>query len=146
MAFAALIYLAIAAILFRNLLPVLTTHLFGDPGDPLLNVSILAWNAKHLPLTDAWWNFPAFAPFTGVTSFTEHFLGAYPLTTPIIWMTGNPVLAYNVLELACFTLNGVAAYALVRELTRSRSGAFFAGLAFAFAPFVGEHATHVQML
>ena len=153
MAFAALIYLAIAAILFRNLLPVLTTHLFGDPGDPLLNVSILAWNAKHLPLTDAWWNFPAFAPFTGVTAFTEHFLGAYPLTTPIIWMTGNPVLAYNVLELACFTLNGVAAYALVRELTtpdrkgpRLRAGAFFAGLAFAFAPFVGEHATHVQML
>src|SRR5512143_1270654 len=110
MAFAALIYFAIAALLFRDLLPVIATHLYGDLGDPLLNTAILAWNAKHLPLTSAWWNFPAFAPLSGVTAFTEHFIGAYPLTTPIIWMTGNPVLAYNVLELACFTLNGVSAF------------------------------------
>ena len=146
MALAALCYLGIALLLFRNLLPVLTTHFFGDPGDPLLNIAILAWNAKHLPLTSGWWNFPAFAPHPGITAFTEHLLGAYPLTTPIVWMTGNPVLAYNVLELTCITLNGVAAYALVRELTGSSAGAFIAGLAFAFAPFVGEHATHIQML
>jgi hypothetical protein len=81
-----------------------------------------------------------------VTALTEHLLGAYPLTSPIIWMTGNPVLAYNVLELTCITLNGIAAYALVRELTGSRAGAFVGGLAFAFAPFVGEHVTHIQML
>lgn len=146
MALAALCYLLVTALLFRNLMPVLTTDLFGDLGDPLLNTAILAWNAKHLPLTAEWWNFPAFAPLSGVTAFTEHMLGAYPLTSPIIWLTGNPVLAYNVLELACITLNGVAAYALVRELTVSRAGAFVGGLAFAFAPFVGEHVTHIQML
>jgi hypothetical protein len=56
------------------------------------------------------------------------------------------VLAYNVLLLACFPLNGIAAYALVRELTGSRVGAFIGGLAFAFTPFVGEHVTHIQML
>ena len=44
------------------------------------------------------------------------------------------------------TLDGIAAYALVRELTGSRAGAFVGGLAFAFAPFVGEHVTHIQML
>ena len=146
MALAALCYLGIALLLFRHLLPVLTTHFFGDPGDPLLNVAVLAWNATHLPLTTEWWNFPAFAPHTGVTAFTEHLLGAYPLTSPIIWMTGNPVLAYNVLELTCITLNGVAAYALVRELTGSNAGAFVGGLAFAFSPFLAEHPTHVQML
>jgi hypothetical protein len=147
MALAALCYLLITALLFRNLLPVLTTDLYGDLGDPLLNASILAWNAKHLPLTSAWWNFPSFAPLSGVTAFTEHLLGAYPLTSPIIWSTGNPVLACNLLELASITLNGVAAFALVRELTGSWIGAFVGGLAFAFAPYVGEHAaTHVQML
>ena len=143
---AAVIYVVITALLFRDLLPVFTTHLYGDLGDPLLNASILAWNAKHLPLTSDWWNFPAFAPLSGVTAFTEHLLGAYPLTSPIFWITGNAVLAYNVLLLACFSLNGIAAYALVRELTGSRVGAFIGGLAFAFAPFAGEHATHVQML
>jgi hypothetical protein len=143
---AAICYLLITALLFHNLLPVLTTHLFGDLGDPLLNTSILAWNAKHLPLTPDWWNFPAFAPLSGVTAFTEHLLGAYPLTSPIIWITGNPVLAYNALQLLTLPLNGMAAFALVRELTGSSSGAFIGGLAFAFAPFIGEHPTHIQML
>jgi len=146
MLFAAICYLLVTALLFHNLLPVITTHLFADLGDPLLNTSILAWNAKHLPLTPDWWNFPAFAPLAGVTAFTEHLLGAYPLTSPIIWITGNPVLAYNVLQLLTLPLNGLAAFALVRELTRSSLGAFVGGLAFAFAPFTGEHASHIQML
>jgi hypothetical protein len=146
MLLAAICYLLITAALFHNLLPVVTTHLFGDLGDPLLNTSILAWDAKHLPLTADWWNFPAFAPLSGVTAFTEHLLGAYPLTSPIIWISGNPVLAYNALQLLTLPLNGVAAFALVRELTGSSIGAFVGGLAFAFAPFTGEHPTHIQML
>ena len=146
MLLAAICYLLITALLFHNLLPVLTTHLFGDLGDPLLNTSILAWNAKHLPLTTDWWNFPAFAPLSGVTAFTEHLLGAYPLTSPIVWISGNPVLAYNALQLLTLPLNGLAAFALVRELTGSSLGAFIGGLAFAFAPFTGEHASHIQML
>jgi hypothetical protein len=146
MLLAAIGYLLITALIFHNLLPVLTTHLFGDLGDPLLNTSILAWNAKHLPLTTDWWNFPAFAPLSGVTAFTEHLLGAYPLTSPIIWISGNPVLAYNALQLLTLPLNGLAAFALVRELTGSSIAAFIGGLAFAFAPFTGEHASHIQML
>ena len=146
MLLAAICYVLITALLFRNLLPVLTTHLFGDLGDPLLNTAILAWNAKHLPLTADWWNFPAFAPLPGVTAFTEHLLGAYPLTSPVIWISGNPVLAYNALQLVTLPLNGVAAFALVRELTGSSLGAFIGGLAFAFAPFIGEHPTHIQLL
>ena len=146
MLLAAIGYLLITALLFHSLLPVLTTHLFGDLGDPLLNTAIVAWNAKHLPLTTDWWNFPAFAPLPGVTAFTEHLLGAYPLTSPIVWVTGNPVLAYNVLQVLTLPLNGVATFVLVRELTGSGIGAFVGGLAFGFAPFVGEHASHIQML
>jgi hypothetical protein len=68
------------------------------------------------------------------------------LTSPIIWETGNAVLAYNVLLLACFPLNGIATYALVRELTGSAPGALVGGFAFAFAPFISNHLPHVQML
>jgi len=139
-------YVLITALLFRSVVLLLPTHLFGDLGDPLLNTSILAWNAKHLPLSSDWWNFPAFAPLSGVTAFTEHLLGAYPLTSPVIWFTGNAVLAYNVLLLVTLPLNGVATYALVRELTGSWIGGFVGGLAFAFAPFTGAHASHIQML
>src|SRR5262245_3292285 len=143
---AAVAYFLITAVLFRSVLPVFPTHLFGDLGDPLLNTSILAWNAKHLPLSDGWWNFPAYAPLSGITAFTEHLLGAYPLTSPIIWFSGNAVLAYNTLQLLTLPLNGLATFALVRELTGSWTGGFVGGLAFAFAPFVGEHALHIQML
>jgi len=142
---AATIYVAVTLALFRALLPAVRTHLFGDLGDPLLNTAILAWNAKVVPLTDPWWNFPTFAPLSGVTSWTEHLLGVYPLTSPIIWTTGNAVLAYNVVQLVSPPLNGLCAFLLVREVTGSATGAFVGGLAFAFAPFHGEHVTHIQL-
>ena len=82
-------YLLATAAIFHNLLPVMSTSIYSATGDPLLNASILEWNATHIPLTEAWWNYPAFGPLPGVTAWTEHLLGAYPLTTPIVWMTGN---------------------------------------------------------
>ena len=141
---AALVYAAVTALFFRNLLPDLTTHLYSDLGDTLLNAAILAWNSQRRPLADAWWSFPSFAPVTGVTTFTEHLLLTYPLASPIIWATGNPILAYNVVFLLSPVLNGVATYALVRELTRSRAASFIAGLAFAFAPYQAVQLSHIQ--
>jgi hypothetical protein len=136
----------VTAAVFHNLLPVISTNIYSGIGDPLLNASILAWNATHVPLTESWWNYPSFAPFSGVTAWTEHLLGAYPLTSPIVWMTGNPILAYGVMLTGSFVLNGVAMFALARELTGSDAGAFVAGLAFAFAPYQASQVTHAQML
>lgn len=143
---AALVYAAVTALLFRNLLPDLATHLYSDLGDTLLNASILSWNARQVPLTDAWWNFPGYAPLQGVTSFTEHLLLTYPVASPIIWATGNPILAYNVLFLLSPVLNGVAMYALVRDLTQSRAASLMAGLAFAFAPYQAVQLSHIQQM
>ena len=112
---AALVYAIITAILFRELLPNVLTHVYSDVGDPLLNASILAWNATHLPLTAEWWNFPSFAPLLGVTAFTEHLLLVYPVASPVIWITDNPVLAHNLLFLASVPLNGIAACACPRS-------------------------------
>ncbi|OFW37231.1 MAG: hypothetical protein A3F70_12710 [Acidobacteria bacterium RIFCSPLOWO2_12_FULL_67_14] len=151
LATAAVVYAAVTALLFRDLLPDLRTHLYSDLGDPLLNAAILAWNARQLPLTEAWWNFPSYAPLAGVTAFTEHLLGAYPLATPIVWLTGSPILAYNAIFLLAMPLNGAAAFALARELLAERgagdtapAAAFLAGLAFAFAPYQAVQLSHVQ--
>jgi hypothetical protein len=143
---AACCYVAITLALFRSLLPVIGTQVYADLGDNVLNTAILAWNAKVIPLTSAWWNFPSFAPLPGVTAWTEHLLGAYPLTSPIIWITGNAVLAYNSLMLVCFALNATCAFLLIREVTGSSIAAFVGGLAFAFAPYQAEHVSHVQVL
>jgi hypothetical protein len=143
---AALVYGAVTLLLFHNLLPGLTTHLYPDLGDPLLNAAVLAWNAKRVPLTAEWWNFPSFAPLPGMTSLTEHLLLVSPVTTPIIWITNNPVLAYNVVLLLALPLNGVAAWLLARELTQSNEAAFVAGLAYAFAPYQAVRLAHLQTL
>ncbi|OFW04305.1 MAG: hypothetical protein A3I61_10030 [Acidobacteria bacterium RIFCSPLOWO2_02_FULL_68_18] len=154
---AVLVYAGATALLFHNLLPDLSTHIYSDLGDPLLNVTILAWNARQVPLTEAWWNFPSFAPLTGVTAFTEHLLLTYPVASPIVWASGNPVLAYNVAFLLAMPLNGLAAFALARELLRYHqvggvrlqgglvhAAALVAGLAFAFAPYQQVHLSHLQ--
>ena len=118
----------------------------NDLGDPLLNTWILAWNARTLPLTAEWWNAPQFAPLPGVTAFTENLLGLLPITAPVIWITGDPLLAYNFAFLLVFPLCALAMYALVFTLTRSHAAAFVAGLAFAFAPYRISHFAHLQVL
>jgi hypothetical protein len=74
------------------------------------------------------------------------------VASPVIWLTGNPVLAYNVVFLAAMPLNAVAAYALARELLSSanldargmHAAALVASLAYTFAPYQQVHLSHRQ--
>lgn len=118
----------------------------NDPYDPLLNTWIMAWNARTLPLTDRWWNAPQFYPLSGATAYTEHLLGLAPITTPIILLTGDHLLAYNISFFLAFVLCGLSAYYLGYVLTRSHGAAFVAGLAFAFAPYRMSQLAHIQVL
>jgi hypothetical protein len=118
----------------------------NDPGDPLLNTWILSWNARTLPLTDRWWNAPQFHPLEGATAYTEHLLGLAPMTSPIIWLTGDHLLAYNVAFFLSFVFCGLSAHYLAFVITRRHDVAFVAGLAFAFAPYRMTHLAHIQVL
>jgi hypothetical protein len=117
-----------------------------DAGDPILNASILHWNATQVPLTAAWWNFPSYVPAQGVTTFTEHLLGLWPFASPVIWITSDPVLAYNVVFYLSFVLSAITMYALVQELTGSAAGAFVAAIAFTFNAYRLGQFPHIQML
>ena len=117
-----------------------------DIGDPVLNASILEWNARTLPLSAEWWNFPAYAPAARTTAFTEHLLGFYPVATPLLWLTGHPVVTYDLLCLLSFPLTGLAMFALARRLIGSPFGAFVAAIAVTFAPYRVTQLSHVQML
>jgi hypothetical protein len=139
-------YLAWALVLSARLLPHLMDALPGDAGDPLLNAAILEWNAQHIPLTAAWWNFPAFAPVADATAFTEHLLGFWLLTAPVIWISGSPILAYNIAFIVMFAASGTAMFLLARYLTGSASAAFVAGLMFAFPLYAAVQVPHLQVL
>ena len=118
----------------------------SDAGDPILNTWILSWNARSLPFTTDWWNAPVFYPAEGVLAFSENLLGLSILSTPVIWLTNNPLLAYNLVFLLSFPLSGAAAYLLAFELTRRRDAAWVAGLLFAFCPYRMEQLSHLQVL
>lgn len=118
----------------------------NDLGDPLLNTWILAWDARTMPLTAPWWNGPQFYPMPGTTAFSEHLLGLAVVTTPIILVSGDPLLAYNVVFFLSFVLSGLSAYFLAFTISRRHDCAFLAGLAFAFAPYRMAQFAHVQVL
>jgi hypothetical protein len=117
-----------------------------DPGDPLLNTWIMSWNARVLPLTTAWWNAAQFFPAQGATAFSEHLLGLSVLTTPVIWVSGNPLLAYNLAFFFSFVLCALSAYALTLRIAGRHDTALVAGLAFGFAPYRMSQLAHVQVL
>ncbi len=139
-------YFLITAVLGIPLLRSPTARLPSDLADPVLNTWILWWNTQALPLTERWWNPPAFYPTPDILAYSEHLLGLTPFFTPVYWLSGNPVLAYNVTFLLTFPLSGLAAYLLCRELTGRRDAAWLAGLAFAFAPYRMDQLAHLQVL
>jgi hypothetical protein len=140
------LFLALTLALAAPLLSRFFTALPHDAIDPLFNTWLLWWNAARVPLTKTWWNAPAFFPAEGVTAFSEHLLGLGPVATPVLWVTGSPIAAYNVAWLVSFPLCGLAAYGLARHLTARSDAALLAGLAFAFAPYRAAQLAHLQVL
>ena len=118
----------------------------NDLGDSLLNTFLLDWNSRVLPFTEKWWNLPQFYPIPGATAFSEHLLGLSVVTTPVILVSGNPLLAYNVAFLLSFPLCASAAHLLGYHLTRRHDAALIAGIAFGFAPYRMAQFAHVQVL
>jgi hypothetical protein len=117
-----------------------------DAGDPILNAWILWWTTQAVPVTAHWWNAPIFYPATGTLAFSEHLLGQAPIAAPLIALTGNPLLGYNVTLLATYFFSALGAHFLGYTLTRRHDAAFVAGVAFAFAPYKLAQLPHIQVL
>ena len=143
---AGLFYVGLTLVLTYPLVGRLSSALPSDLGDPLLNTWILWWNSTVLPFSEAWWHAPLFYPTADGAAFTEHLVGISVFATPIVWVTGNPIVAYNVAFLLSFPLSGLAAYLLCSELTGRRDAAWVAGLAYGFCPYRIVQLPHLQVL
>ena len=139
-------YGLVTALMALPLLRDFASAIPGDRADPVLNAWILWWGTHGSPLTERWWNAPAFYPYPGTLSYSEHLLGLLPIAAPLHWLTGSPIVAYNVTFLLTFVLSGAAAYVLALELTGRRDAAWIAGLAYAFAPYRFSQIAHLQVL
>ncbi|WP_394824063.1 hypothetical protein [Pendulispora albinea] len=83
-------------------------------------------------------------PLAGTSSDPSFGLGA--LTLPLRPFTNNYLFLVNFATLASFPLVAHGTYLLTRELTGSRGGGVFAGLAFAFCFFRLHHLDHGHLL
>ena len=122
------------------------THIAGGSGDPLLNASILWWNATTIPLSEHWWNPPYFYLTHDVTTFTENLLGISPIASPVFWLTGNPLTAYNLALFLTWPLSAFGVYLLVLFLTDRADASFLAGLSYGFTPYRMSEYGHIQMV
>lgn len=148
-------YAALTVLMTWPLATRLDTSIAGDLGDPLFVAWVMGWVADHLTrvLTGdlaAWaamWNTPIFAPEPATLTYSEHFIAQAIQALPVWWVTGNPLLAYNVVYLATVMLTAVAAHGFTVHL----SGRHVAGVAAAVLCAFNEYRTvwtvsHLQIL
>jgi hypothetical protein len=152
---AALASIAYAALTFLMTLPFSLSagsHVNADLPDTHLYIWTLAWDTYaliHQPLQifDA----NIYYPFANTLAYSENLIGSALFAAPVIWLTGNLVLATNLTALITCLLSGTGAYVLARRLHLTIAAAFLCGLLFAFAPprfyRIGQlHLTAVQWI
>ncbi len=140
------LFLVLTAVLTFPLVLSLPTAI-ADPGDPLLNSWIMAWDV-HALLTDPLNLFDAniFHPHRLTLAYSDHLLGTALLAAPVFLATGQALLAHNVVLFLSFPLSGLGMYYLARHLTGHRGASLIAALIFAFAPYRFGHLSHLPLL
>lgn len=111
------------------------TTVVADLPDTHLYIWTLAWDAHaflHQPLHifDA----NIYYPFANTLAYSENLIGSALIAAPILWLSGNMVLAMNLTALITCWLCGIGAYLLARRVHITVAGAFICGLIFEFAP------------
>jgi hypothetical protein len=146
-AIAAFVAYALLAVVFTWPLTSAPAHLGMRNGDYFAFTWALAAQARQL-LHDPLHLFDSNLFWPQGRSLTYHdiLLPEALAAAPILALGGGPLLAHNLGLLLTFPLAGLGAYLLAYELTRSRLGAFLAGLAFAFSGHRMMHLIHIPVL
>jgi len=127
---------AVLTIAFAAPLPFhVSSRLFSTGTDPDLWMWTLAWDA-HAFLHQPWAIFDAniFYPAHYALAYSENVIGSALFAAPVLWTTGNPVLALNLVSLLSAVLCASGAYLLGRRVGLEPAGAVLTGLIFGFAP------------
>ena len=106
-----------------------------DNPDTHLYMWTLAWDARAFA-TNPLGIFDAniFHPDRNTLAWSENLIGSAFFAAPIVWLTGDLVLAMNVTAMLTCVLSGLGAYFLARTLGLGVAAGLVAGLIFAFDP------------
>jgi hypothetical protein len=106
-----------------------------DSPDTDLFLWTLSWDTyafTHQPF--AIFDANIFHPNQHTLAYSENVIGSALFAAPVVWLTGNVVLAMNLVVLLSCVLCGVGCYVLGRRVGLSVSAAVITGLVFAFSP------------
>jgi hypothetical protein len=132
---AALLYAALTFVLAYPLSVHLADGVLSTSADTDLFLWTLSWDV-HALTHRPWSIFQAniFHPQHNTLAYSENLIGSAFFAAPILWLTGNAVLAMNLVVFLSAVLCGVGTYVLTRRIGISAEGGLLAGLVFAFAP------------
>ena len=116
-------------------------------GDPLFEVWVMR-TVQHRLIHDPFDLYQAniFHPFETTLAWSEEAIATALLAWPVVILTGNDILAYNLILISSFWLLAFAIYLLTRELGAAPGAAFIAGIVAAFAPVRYGQLSHLHML
>jgi len=105
----------------------------GPDGD--LGWYLLGWDS-HAFLHKPWAIFDAniYYPKRLTLAYGENVIGLAFFAAPVIWLTGNVVLAANLVSITTCVLCGLGAYVLARRLGLSLAAAILCGIIFEASP------------
>lgn len=111
------------------------SRVLSHGSDTNLLLWMLSWNA-HAIVHQPWAIFDAniFYPFRHSLAFAENLLATGIVASPVLWVTGNPILAMNLVALTSIPLTAIGSWLLARELKLGREAAILAGLIAGFSP------------
>jgi hypothetical protein len=122
----------------------LTHHLPGGV-DARLALCLLQWDLDAWTQAKSWhdlWQLPCLVPEPNMLATTDPLLGGAVLYAPLYWLTGKPVLAFNLWVMLLTGLNFLSAYVVARRLLRGMIPALFCAVLFAFAYVRMVHNDH----
>jgi len=119
-----------------------------DYGDSLLNTWILTTVAGKLARLEFKDFFSAniFYPEERPLLYSELLIPQALLAWPIIKISGNPVLAHNLILLLALLTSAMGLFLLARYLSQQFWPSLLAGVIFAFSPFMMAHTFQIQVL
>ena len=142
---AALLYAALAILSFipQSLAPHETV---AYAGDSLESVYIVAWNVHAAFGEPSLFEANVLHPLDDALAFTDHRLLPSLAVAPVVWATGNPVLAYNVAILLVSLLAAFGARHLARTLGLPLGPAWVAGALYAFHTYQINEAPRLNII
>ncbi len=124
-------YALVAFVLFFPSPAKLASHLPGDGGDALLNYWTLRFVEHAAPHGwHALWNANIYFPATNTLAYSESMLPEAFVHWVLAVITRSPVLAFNLVYLAGWTLSGFLTYVLARRFGARGGAALVAGLVY----------------